>query len=384
MVRMEKQASQTVDTASLKDKVLVVGASFAGLTTAYWMNKLGFDVTVVEVAGSLKKGGTPVDIQGPTVEIIKRMGLFDRVRANRLKMGRLEFKNADDVTEGGMDRQTDDQQGASEDCEIERDVLLEIMFDTVKDDVAFQFGTSIASLEDSANDVTVAFKDGSQQSFALVFGCDGNHSSVRRMLFGPETDYAHFLGQYFSITIVEGLLIEANTTQMFNVPGKAVMLNAYNNKTDIVLCFSSEKEITYDYRDEALQRQIIAGQFSGLSWRVAELLEKVAKSETFYFDKISQIKMPSWTNGRVALVGDSAYCASPAAGMGGSLAIIGATTLADALEKHSGEFNAAFKEYDGFRPYIEEVQARAAGNLEMLIPQTEQAIRLRNSNSSPW
>ncbi|WP_421916777.1 hypothetical protein [Mesorhizobium sp.] len=87
----------------------------------------------------------------------------------------------------------------------------------------------------------------------------------------------------------------------------------------------------------------------------------------------------------MALVGDAAYCASPAAGMGGSLAIIGAAALADAFRKHQGDFELAFRDYnEGFRPYIEEVQANAASNLDVLIPQTEEAIRERNTQPNPW
>jgi 2-polyprenyl-6-methoxyphenol hydroxylase-like FAD-dependent oxidoreductase len=79
-------------------------------------------------------------------------------------------------------------------------------------------------------------------------------------------------------------------------------------------------------------------------------------------------------------VGDAAYCASPAAGMGGSLAIIGAAALADAFQKHSGNFESAFQDYnESFRPYIEEVQANAVKNLNALVLQTEEAFRERNS-----
>jgi 2-polyprenyl-6-methoxyphenol hydroxylase-like FAD-dependent oxidoreductase len=278
-------------------------------------------------------------------------------------------------------RQPPDATHADADWEIERDTLLDIIFGSVKDDVEFVFDNSIATLEETENAIHVSFKDGPQRSFALVFGCDGNHSLVRKLQFGDEAEYTHFLGQYFSITIIDKLLIRENTTQMYNVPGKAVMLNAYNNKTDIILCFSSEKEIPYDYRDEGQQRTIIFEQFAGQGWRTPELLEEVSKSKTFYFDKINQIKMPSWTKGRVALVGDAAYCASPAAGMGGSLAIIGAGALADAFAKNRGNFELAFKDYNkSFRPFIEDVQANAANNLDLLIPKTEEGLLERNRN----
>jgi 2-polyprenyl-6-methoxyphenol hydroxylase-like FAD-dependent oxidoreductase len=368
---------------SLKEKkVLVSGASFAGLSTAYWMNKLGYNVTVIEIAKGLKKGGTPVNIEQNTINIVKRMGLFDQILSNRLTMEVMEFKNSDDITERSLSLLHDIDQFAKNEYEIERDILLNIMFEAVKDDVEFIFSDSIASLKEENNGVNVAFKGGQKRSFDLVFGCDGIHSAVRKYYFGDETEFSHFLEAYFSITIVDKLLVRENTSQMYNEPGKAIMLNAYNNKTDIVLCFFSEKEIPYDYRNEEQQRNMILNQFSGMGWRAPELLDEVKKSKTFYFDKLCQIKMPSWTKGRVALVGDAGYCASPAAGKGGSLAIDGAAALADAFQKCHGNFELAFREYnERFRPFIEEVQADAVKfGLEMLIPRTEKAIRERNTH----
>jgi 2-polyprenyl-6-methoxyphenol hydroxylase-like FAD-dependent oxidoreductase len=121
-------------------------------------------------------------------------------------------------------------------------------------------------------------------------------------------------------------------------------------------------------------------QFAGTGWRTPELLAEVQRSKTFYFDKLCQMKMPSWTKGRVALVGDAGYCASPAAGRGGSLAIDGAAALADAFQKFPGDFEQAFQEYNSsFRPFVVEIQAAVVDlGLEMLIPRTEEAIRKRN------
>ncbi|MGK4568402.1 NAD-binding protein [Flavobacterium sp. 3HN19-14] len=65
-------------------KILISGASFAGLATAYRMYKMGYEVTIVEMAPELKKGGTPVDIKGTTIEIVKRMGLFEILKSLRI------------------------------------------------------------------------------------------------------------------------------------------------------------------------------------------------------------------------------------------------------------------------------------------------------------
>jgi 2-polyprenyl-6-methoxyphenol hydroxylase-like FAD-dependent oxidoreductase len=365
-------------------KVLISGASFAGLSTAFWMSRLGYEVTVVETARGLRTGGTAVDIKGNTVGIVQRMGLLEQIRSNRLSLQRWEMKNERDVTERSLVLRGEGEAPSDDEFEIERTVLLNMLFDAVKDHIEVVFDDSIAALSETQDGIEVTFDKGAGRTFGLVFGCDGIHSAVRRLWFGDEAQYMYFLGQYFSITIVDKLLIERNTAQMFNVPGKAVMLNAYKNNTDIIFAFASGKELPYNRRDEEEQRRIIADQFAGVGWRAAELLEEVRSSKSFYFDKLCQIRMPSWTKGRVALVGDAGYCPSPAAGMGGALAIDGAAALADAMRDHGRNFEFAFRAYnERFRPFIEQVQAEAVRTgLETLVPMTEEAIRARNAQTN--
>jgi 2-polyprenyl-6-methoxyphenol hydroxylase-like FAD-dependent oxidoreductase len=376
------QAGIAAETERRQLNVLVSGASFAGLATAFWMNRLGYTVTVVEIGKGLKMGGSPVDIKEGTVDIVKRMGLLERIQASSLKAKGIAFLDIEGVRIAKMPAQTGDAPDSNPEYEIERDTLLHMMFEEVKGDVEFLFDDSIAGLDESEDEIAVTFKSGPQRSFSLLFGCEGNHSSVRRMCFGEESAYSYFLQNYFSITIVDKLLIEENTAQMYNVPGKVVMLNAYNNKTDIIFCFYSENEISYSYRDQDEQREIILQRFSGEGWRTRELLEELSRCKDFYFDKMCQIRMPSWTKGRVALVGDAGYCASPAAGMGGSLAIVGATALADAFQKHPGNFEAAFQEYnDSLRPFVEDVQAQAVNfGLDIFVPRSEEALQRRNAH----
>jgi len=367
----------------VKKQVLISGASIAGLTLAYWLNKSGYKVTVVEIANEPRLGGSPVDIRGITLDVTKRMKLFEQIKSTRLNMEIVEFKNGKDITEGSMLLKNVGAQLPDNDIEIERNILVNILFKAVENAVEFIFDNSIAALKETKDDVKVTFKNGLQRSFHLVFGCDGLHSGVRKLCFGKETEHTHFLGQYFSITNVSKSLIKQNTGQLYNVPGKAIALYAYNNRTDIVFGFLSEKEIPYDYWNVEQQRKIILEQFTAQGWRTAELLEEIMNEKTFYFDKLCQIKMPSWTKGRVALVGDAGYCASPASGMGASLSIIGAATLADALQKYNGNFELAFQDYNkDLRPFVEEIQATAIIGREYLVPRTEEAIKKRNSQKT--
>jgi 2-polyprenyl-6-methoxyphenol hydroxylase-like FAD-dependent oxidoreductase len=381
MTHTVPQIGSTTETERRRLNVLVSGASFAGLATAFWMNRLGYAVTVIEIGKGLKTGGSPVDIKEGTVGIVERMGLLERIQAASLKAKAVDFMDVDGMRIARMPAQRGNAEDSTPEYEIERDTLLHMLFEEVKSDVEFLFDDCIARVDESVEEVAVTFRSGKQRSFSLLFGCDGNHSSVRRMCFGEESVYSHFLQNYFSITIVDKLLIKEDTAQMYNVPGKVVMLNAYNNKTDIIFCFHAEKEISYNYRDHEEQRGIIFEQFDGEGWRTRELLEELSRSRDFYFDKMCQIRMPLWTQGRVALVGDAGYCASPAAGMGGSLAIVGATALADAFEKHPGNFEAAFQEYnDSLRPFVEDVQMQAVNfGLELFLPSSEEALVKRNA-----
>ena len=361
-------------------RVLVSGASFAGLATAYWMNRLGYTVTLVEIAESLRKGGTPVNIEANTIDIVRRMGLLGAIRSNSLPPRATEFRGADDGIEGMLPARPRSADEAGEDYEIERDALLDILFGAIANDVDIVFGRSVVRLDEHPGGITASFDDGSEQEFALVFGCDGSRSNTRRLVFGNEEGCSHFLRNYFFIKVVDKVFIDANVTQIHSVPGKTVMLNGYDDKTDIVFGFHSESEIVYDYRDKAQQKRLIREHFEGLGWRTPALLQEIEADDDFYFDKLCQIRMPAWSKGRVVLVGDAGYCPSPGAGGGGSLALVGAAALGDALERHSSDIAAAFRAYDvSLRPLVDEVQAEAVSfGLALFAPETEEAIVARN------
>ncbi len=362
-------------------RVLISGASFAGLATAFWMARLGYAVTIVEVAPGLRRGGTPVDIMGETIDVLTRMGLLDAVLAKALPPRGFEFKDEADATLGGFPAGAGDEDPAQARHEIHRDDLLDILFAAVDGAVDLRFGRAIRHLSDGPAAVTVTFDDGVEESYALVFGCDGNRSNTRALVFDDAESASYFMGGYFYLRVVPDTgLLPGDTSQLFSVPGKSAMLNGYQDRTDICLAFRSDRPIAYDFRDKAAQRDLIHQHFDGLGWKVPAMLAHVDVEGDFYFDQANQIRMKSWSRGRVALVGDAGYCVSPVAGMGGSMALIGAAHLADALARHPGDHVAAFEAYEtGLRPFVEEVQERAATiGMSMLFPADEAELAERN------
>lgn len=278
-------------------RVLVSGASFAGLATAFWLDHLGYQVTVVEAASGLRKGGTPVDIEGETIGILQRMGMFDAVRAKALPQRAFEFKDGEDRTLGGFGVETGADAAPRTRFEIHRDDLLDILFAGIDGSVELLFGRSIKQLEDDESEgVTVTLDDGARRTYALVFGCDGNRSNTRKLVFGGEKNFTYFMGGYVYLKVVPVTgILPPNVSEVFSVPDRTAMLNGYDDRTDIGLAFRAQSEIEYDYRDRAQQRAMIHNHFDGLGWKVPAALKHVDTDDDFYFDRINQIRMPSWS-----------------------------------------------------------------------------------------
>ena len=84
----------------MRKKVLISGASIAGLTLAYFMKREGHEVTVVEIASAPRRGGSPIDVRGQALEVAERMGILEKIKAGKTRIEYLDFVNAADQTLG--------------------------------------------------------------------------------------------------------------------------------------------------------------------------------------------------------------------------------------------------------------------------------------------
>jgi 2-polyprenyl-6-methoxyphenol hydroxylase-like FAD-dependent oxidoreductase len=118
------------------------------------------------------------------------------------------------------------------------------------------------------------------------------------------------------------------------------------------------------------QRELLRARFTGMGWATSRLLEAMPDAYDFYFDEMSQVKLPTWPTGRTALIGDAAFGPSPMSGQGTSLALIGAYLIAHRLAE-SPDPATAFRSWEqGFRPNVAENQDLARAGLSTLLPAT--------------
>lgn len=351
--------------AGKKGRVLVSGASVAGLTAAYWLDRLGFEVTVVERSAGLRPGGQALDVRGPALEVARRMGVLADFRKRTTQLRGMSMVD-DSGTEiyRTTERTLTGGRLDSEDLELLRDDLVDILHKACGAGVRFVFGDWITDLRQDEHGTDVEFENAAPTRFDAVIGADGAHSGTRRLVFGPEEPFLRYMGGYVAIMTIPNFL-GLDRWQTFSMGGGnagAGLIGLDGSGTArAYLGFESEEPIEFDYRDENAQKQLLAERCSGLGWVVPQIIDHMTGSASgFHFDARIQVIMEHWTKGRVALVGDAGHAVSLTTGQGASMAMVGAYVLAGEIAASGADLAAGITRYeDELRDYVLRNQAAA-------------------------
>lgn len=329
----------------------------------------------------MRSGGYPIDIRGTALDVIEHMGLLKAVQAAHIESRALTFVDANGR---GIATISPYDLAANEgrDVELPRGALTTLFYDLAKSSaIRYRFDDSIDTLEDDGTGVEVRFKSGERRRYDVVVGADGLHSNTRTLVFGPEEPFRRDLGFTFNLFSMPNDLELSHAAMIYSEPGRTAVALAVRQSPElfVMLAFATDKKGSGKRLNAEEQIERTANVFANGGWEVPRLVEALRRADDLYFDTVSQIRMPHWSKGRVALVGDSAFAPSFLSGQGTSLAIVGAYVLAGELASHQDTADA-FAAYERIaRPFVEanqDLPLKEGGS--SLLLRTQEELDARN------
>jgi 2-polyprenyl-6-methoxyphenol hydroxylase-like FAD-dependent oxidoreductase len=357
--------------------VLISGASIAGPALAYWLNARGWRTTVVERFQELREDGQNIDVRGAGREVARRMGIEDAIRAASTGETGTEFVDATGASLARFAAGTSDSGGATAELEILRGQLSRIIVDRTRDDTEYVFGDRITALDEGDDGVEVTFAHGPTRTFDVVVVAEGLRSRTRSLVF-PGVDAVRELGLYTAYLTIPRTDDDTDLWRWHSAGrGRSVTLRPDNlGTTRATLSFLSDVR-GLDELDRDGVVTVLRRTFADVGW-VAPRVLAALDDAPLYFDAVGQARLRSWSRGRVALVGDAAFCASPVSGMSTSLALTGAYVLAGELA--ANPHRTAFARYEAvLRPYVDQAQKLPPGTPRIANPRTRAGVAVMNT-----
>lgn len=362
---------------SASKRVLISGGGIGGLTLAYWLHRSGMTPVVIERAPQLRTGGYAIDFTGSGFDVAERMGILPALQARQVPVDELVYVDGrgSRIAALQIERMKQLVMGGRY-LALMHQTLERVLHDAVKDDVEIRFGTSLASLEQTADGVDVCYENGERERFDLVAGADGIHSKVREFAAGPEEQFRRFMGYALASYRLPDRYGLGRSWTMNVEPGRIAGVYA-SEEPGSVFAFFMWKCDQPEHRPRAQRFAQLREAFSGAGWIAAHMLANAPDPSEMFMDIVAQIEMPSWHAGRVAFIGDACACPTLASGQGASLAMAGAYLLAASLRENS-DYQTAFTRYEeAARPYVEAQQRAARGFMKQFIPETPLGVALQ-------
>ena len=359
--------------------VLISGAGIAGPTLAYWLKRAGHVPTLVERAPALRRGGYVIDFWGLGYDLAERMGLLPAIDRAGYHVRETRIVDDEGRRIAGFGTRVFDKLTGGRFVTLARSDLSRLLYETIGDTTEVIFDDEIVALEERPDHVGVRLLRGGERRFDLVVGADGLHSAVRRLAFGPQQAFERHLGYGVAEFEIHGYgRRDENTYLMYTRPGRMIGRFAlHDGRTLFVLIFAGDADRwpTTLADQKAKLREI----YRDARWEWPQIGHALAHCDDLYFDRVSQIKMNGWSRGRIAVIGDAAFCVSLVAGQGSALAMISAYVLAGELARADGRHREAFGAYEILlRSYIATKQRGAERFAAAFAPRTSYGLWFRN------
>ncbi|MEZ4451848.1 MAG: FAD-binding domain [Nannocystaceae bacterium] len=360
-------------------RIAINGCGIAGPTLAWWLRQHGFEPVLFERAPALRSGGYVIDFWGFGYDIAERMGILPALSSDGYVAERLRTltPRGKEVVEVRGDIFTTLTGGRY--LTVARSALAHHLWSACEG-IEAHFGRSITGLTDGPGGVDVTLSDGGRERFDLVIGADGLHSQVRGLVFGAESQFERFAGSYAVAFTLPGYRPRDELTYvMWGWPGLQIARFALRGDETLFLFTFDGRSVDAVPDGVPAQKELLRRITAGKEGEVTAIMDRLDEVSNLYFDRMSQIRMPGWSRGRVALVGDAVACASLLAGEGSSLGMAEAYVLAGELRRAEGDHVAAFAAWESrLRPMVEKKQDDALKFARYFVPRTRLSLFLRD------
>jgi 2-polyprenyl-6-methoxyphenol hydroxylase-like FAD-dependent oxidoreductase len=362
-------------------RVLISGAGIAGPALAHWLLQRETEVTLVERAPRFRDSGYMIDVWGLGYELVERMGLLDAARARAYAIERLVVVDEDGREVSGFDANVFRDAFGGKFFSIPRGDLARIIFDRIEHHVEVLYSTSVTTLAENAVGVDAELSNGRKGRWDLVVGADGIHSRVRELALGPAERFERYLGYCAAAFSTDHYPHRDEGAYVtYARPGRQISRYSLGeHRTAFLIVVAQEPPPSLSGHDVLAYRRLLSDRFAADGWECPEILARLEHADDLYFDTVTQVRMPTWSRGRVVLVGDAAYCPSLLAGAGAAYAMLGAYVLAGELRDLGRGHRGALESYERrLRLFMDSQQRSAARFARSFAPRTRFGLHLRN------
>jgi 2-polyprenyl-6-methoxyphenol hydroxylase-like FAD-dependent oxidoreductase len=302
-------------------RVLVVGAGIAGLAAARTLHDWGADVEVVDRLPAPPREGTGIYLLGNAVRALRRLGCAEEVAAHAVQIRRQETSD-----HRGRPLFTVDTDalwdGVGPCLALRRADLQQALLDALTAvPVRWGQGVEALSLDEAGASVSIG---GGEERFDLVIGADGVHSTVRRLVLGP--DAVRCVGQHARRFVVQA---DVPTGTWSVRLGRGTAILAIPIGGGRVYCYvdgpvddpRSLRELLADYTDPV----------PALLDALDAALDAEGGAAVVQAGPIEEVVLDAWSCGAMLLIGDAAHASSPNMAQGAAMALEDAIVLPEAL-----------------------------------------------------
>ncbi|MFI2102975.1 FAD-dependent oxidoreductase [Isoptericola sp. NPDC019693] len=341
---------------SVRRRALVVGSGMAGCAAAWWLDREGWEVVLVDKKVEPFPSSYLIQLDAEAIRVLRLMGgqqILDEATyaapETSLRWGTRKVREVRfDMGEGWR--------------LARRSVLLSRLFEHVPAAVEVRMGMELEALEHRSEDVQARFADGSSGSFDIVVGADGLHSTVRRLTLASEEQsvYRNGLSHVWinaDVPLPDGRAVIAARE------GMLMLIYPFLDTDQTSIC--AAVPVPGAARpDMGMLKDRVCDAVERLGPEMRAVAVAARKSEDTKLTRFSQTRLPRWYTRRVVLLGDAAHCIDPLSGMGAHASLPGAKALAEAL-RDTDDVTAAFARFEAeMRPFARTAQTITARAVE--------------------